>query len=337
MAEPSSAICPICEGAARHRVTARDHLYGNPGTWDLFRCADCGHSFQHPLPPDDAALARFYPDQYYAFAPPATDLTPRGLRRRGIWLLMHRLKRTAGYDHLPVRGDPLLSAAAAKVLPRPLDMDTPRYRPGGRLLDFGCGSGDHVARMAFLGWTAEGIEIDDAAATAGRKAGLDIATGSTDVLAARPGRYDELRSSHSLEHVADPRAFMEAAYAALRPGGRVAVDLPNGDAAAFERWGPHWLYLTLPVHVHIFSPVSLARLARDAGFGDVRVATYTRWRAQARSARLRRLGPGSGDGAVVDGAGARRDLVAALPARLAAARPLKGDCLVMTARRAPNH
>ncbi|MFH1529856.1 MAG: class I SAM-dependent methyltransferase [Pseudomonadota bacterium] len=334
MAEPSSATCPICEGEARHRITARDHLYGNPGTWDLYRCVDCGHGFQHPLPPDDAALSRFYPEQYYAFAPPATDLTPRGLRRRGIWLLMHRLKRTAGYDHLPIRGDRLLSAAAAKVLPRrPLDMDAPRFRPGGRLLDFGCGSGEHVARMAFLGWTAEGIEIDDAAAAAGRSAGLDIATGSSEILAARPGRYDEIRSSHSLEHVVDPRGFMEAAFTALRPGGRIAVDLPNGDAASFERYGPYWLYLTLPVHVHIFSPGSLARLVRDAGFGDVRVNSYSPWKAQARSARLRRLGPAAADGAVLDGPVTRRDRLAALPGRIAAAARLKGDCLVMTARR----
>ncbi len=333
MTERSTTTCPICGGEARHRVTARDHLYGNPGTWDLFRCGRCGHGHQHPLPENDDAMARYYPDEYYAYAPPATDLTPRGHRRRGIWLLMHHLKRHAGYDHLPVRGDRLLAAAGAGLLSRPLAMDAPRYRRGGRLLDFGCGSGDHVARMAFFGWIAEGLEIDDAAASAGRSAGLDIATGSVDVLEDRPGRYDELRSSHSLEHVVDPRAFMEAAYAALKPGGRLAVDLPNADAAGFDRFGAHWLYLTLPVHVHIFSPRSLEHLARQVGFEDVRVATYTHLRSQARSARLARLAPASADGAVLDQPGTRRDQLSALPARGLALAPLRGDCLVMTARR----
>lgn len=122
---------------------------------------------------------------------------------------------------------------AASVLPR------------GRVLDVGCGAGGFVRFLRARGWEAEGIDID------------------RDFLRAPlAGPYDALTALYVLEHVTDPRRFVEKARALLRPGGMLYVRVPH--TSAIVRLGkliaPRWNFYHTPWHLQDFSPRVLLRL-----------------------------------------------------------------------------
>jgi SAM-dependent methyltransferase len=279
--------CPICLKPAYLWCQARDHHYGNQGVWDVYRCSHCQHTFQCPVPKEEQLL-HFYPDSYYAFQPPETDFVPSGLRRRGIWLDLYYRKYFRGYQHLRVSNNVILATLGYFLHRRPLHFDTPNFQPEGVLLDYGSGTGTTVAFANYLGWAAEGIELNSDAANAGQEAGIPIDHGSIQLLEERANRYNYILSSHCVEHVPEVRRLFRAFFEALKPGGILAIDVPNGISIAAERFKEFYYYLCMPVHVHIFTPSSMRLLAREAGFIDISTATYSTWYTQAEAAILKR-------------------------------------------------
>jgi SAM-dependent methyltransferase len=332
------AACPICGRSARFWREAPDRHYGNRGVWKVYRCEACGHMHQNPIP-DEKNVLGYYPASYYAYQPPNIDLMPRALIHMGVRLTMHYLKRCRGYRHLPCRGNPLLAAMGFLRHRRPLHCGLPRYKEGGVLLDYGSGAGHYVAFARFIGWETEGIEINAAAAQVGRNAGLSILTGSIETLESYTGRYDCIVSSHCVEHVTDVRRLFHAFFRALKPGGLLAIDVPNAAAAAIERYREFAFYFTMPVHIHGFSPDSIRRLAEQTGFVNLTVATYSWWPTHAKAAlllmRSRRSvidSPAFAEPRGWEGLVAR---MAALPTYLRSRVDLRGDCLVMMCLKPP--
>ena len=69
-----------------HRATEEDYHYGIPGRFELWRCNNCGHNFQHPLPAE-CDLAHYYAHDYYSYQPPDVNMEPRtgDIEAYGSW------------------------------------------------------------------------------------------------------------------------------------------------------------------------------------------------------------------------------------------------------------
>ena len=287
--------------------------------------------FQHPLPKEEE-LVQFYPASYYAHQPPVTDFAPHGLQHRGVWLRLYYLKYFRGYHHLNVSRNPILSSLGHFLSHRPLHFDSPAFQPDGVFLDYGCGTGNTVAFAQYTGWTAEGIEINPGAASAGRDAGIAVDHGSIETLEVRVNRYSYIMSSHCLEHVPDVWRLFRAFFRALKPGGVLAIDVPNADSISVERFRAFSFYLGMPVHVNLFTPISMRLLALSTGFVDISIATYSRWSTQAESAVLirrsqsRRSVPAFRSHGKWEGFWGR---VKSLPTYVLSRLQSRGDCLVM--------
>jgi SAM-dependent methyltransferase len=107
-----------------------------------------------------------------------------------------------------------------------------RLAPSGRVLDVGAGQGDFgaVARECF---DFEGTEISSEGVRVARERHrLAIHHGDLVDLALPRDRYDLVTLWHVLEHVGDPRALAAECARVLRPGGVLAVAVPNAD----EHW-----------------------------------------------------------------------------------------------------
>jgi SAM-dependent methyltransferase len=325
--------CPICSQGAEFWCQAPDRHYGNPGVWDVYRCPHCRHMFQYPLPKEEDLL-QYYPASYYAHQLPVVDFTPHGLRHRGIWLKLHYLKYFRGYQHLPVSANPILARLGLSLEYRPLHFDAPVFQSGGMLLDYGSGSGNAVAFAQYIGWTAEGIEIDPKAAKAGRDAGINIYHGSVETLEGHINKYNYIMSSHCVEHVADVWKLFRAFFKALKPGGILAIDTPNAASIAAEHFADFYYYLCMPVHVNLFTPTSIRLLAQLMGFTDISIATYNRWSTQMGSSILsHRVQHGK---SVHSGFHSYNKLerffgrIKSLPLLVLSLSQSRGDCLVMT-------
>ena len=157
-------------------------------------------------------------------------------------------------------------------------------RPG-TVVEVGCAEGTLLQRLRQAGWTTIGIEPDDRTAAAVRtKTRLDIRAGVFPALPAPP--CDLFVACDVLEHVPEPREFLEAAREALRPGGVLFLQLPllEGTPADFGEMNAK--VFDPEEHVFVHSRASLATLLEAAGF-DV-LENDSAWRRAHEFAVARR-------------------------------------------------
>jgi len=82
--------------------------------------------------------------------------------------------------------------------------------------------------------------------------------------------FDAVTLSHVIEHVPDPLALLREVRRILKPTGRLALTTPNNASLGHQLFAAKWFGLDPPRHLHIFSPPSLEKLARSAGFSSPR-------------------------------------------------------------------
>ena len=270
LVEPAGP-CPVC-GEAR-RVPAyeglTDRLCATPGTWSLKRCLGCGSLALDPRyrPGEIARAYANYPFNLGLPAEGAAEVAPRGLARA---VPRAYLAHAFGYE------DGLAAwqrALALLAVPYPEGAEAAGFsvmylpaRPGGELLDVGCGGGEFLARARALGWRVLGVEPDPRAADVARSVrGLDVRQGLLEEQRFPDARFDAVTSSHVLEHVHDPLAFLRECGRVVKPGGRVVAITPNIGSLGRRRLGASWIGLDPPRHLHLFSCATLRRLAERAG------------------------------------------------------------------------
>jgi len=227
-----SPRCHCCGSLAPERTF--DSLV--PG-FCVLRCPDCGLGRTWPAVPP-AELSRWYPDSYYGkenvrFNRLFEALT-RVFRRRRARLLHNRV-------------------------------------PRGPVLDVGCGRGILLDGLRALGYEAHGMELNDTAAWHARhQFGLEVATGDFLTSPHESDRYHAVVFWHTLEHFHNPVEALARARELLRPGGLLAVAVPNFDSLQARFFGRHWFHLDVPRHCFHFGLRSLESVLSRHAFRIVR-------------------------------------------------------------------
>lgn len=213
--------------------------------------------------------ARHYPPGYHPEPPPAAP------RRTGLRAALRAgVLAARGYptEIPPPRGVWLTAGRVATRLLAQRFVWLPPFLPGGTLVDVGCGTGGYLAEMRALGWRAIGVEPSpDAARTARERLGLDVREGTLEQAALPAGSADVVTMRMVLEHVPDPRRTLAEVRRILRPGGRLLLSVPNAGSLEPLAFGPRWSAWELPRHLSHFTPASLGRMLRQAGFEGIRV------------------------------------------------------------------
>jgi SAM-dependent methyltransferase len=120
-----------------------------------------------------------------------------------------------------------------------------RIAPAGPVLDMGAGEGVLVEALRERGRVAEAVERD------------------SEPLEARDGEWAAVVFWHSLEHLPEPAEAIRDAARLLRPGGVLAVAVPNSDSLQARAFGDRWLHLDPPLHlVHLTERALVSQLAR---------------------------------------------------------------------------
>lgn len=153
-----------------------------------------------------------------------------------------------------------------------------RGRPGGKLLDVGCGQGQFLEDSAAAGFDVLGIEPDaNVVHLTRQRTGATIRRGFfPDVLQADE-QFDVIAFNDVFEHIPDASSAIAACAHHLAPGGVLVLNCPNQEglfyriADLLDRLGFHgpfdrmWQRGLPSPHVWYFSPAHLIRLARHVG------------------------------------------------------------------------
>ncbi len=99
------------------------------------------------------------------------------------------------------------------------------------VLEVGCGFGSFLDLVQERRHAdAKGIDLSSAAIEVAQSQRRPVAVEDVVDLAARePETYDVVCAFQVLEHVADPRKFLDACVRLLKPGGRLCIGVPNND------------------------------------------------------------------------------------------------------------
>ena len=261
--------CNLC-GSDRTELyrEGHDRQLGGSEHFCLVHCLQCGLIYLNPRPNRDE-ISRYYPADYEPF----TRLSRHQGGRLARWSYRRYLdKRCARLPKTP-----------------------------GRLLDVGCATGDFLARAREHGWQVQGVEPGEAAAEAARQQyGLDVFTGDLAQAHFPYGGFDAVTLWDVLEHVTDPRAELAEIHRILRADGLLLIELPNLRSFDAVLFGPYWIGLDMPRHLHIFPPAALDALLEQTGFRVVSrrcssggygafVASLNFWGAEQSSRWVRRL------------------------------------------------
>jgi 2-polyprenyl-3-methyl-5-hydroxy-6-metoxy-1,4-benzoquinol methylase len=278
----SLGCCPLCGATARRQLydALEDLLFSSaPHQWTIYECKACGCAYLDPRPSRDGVHMAY--ETYYTHEERLDD-DPAQLTGRA-W---NRFKQIVVRQYLRLRFGSLWSAPrnllGAALLLRPrlrraLDgamRHLPRPRPGQRLLDIGCGSGRFMAWARSVGWNCYGTEIDPIAARGARERGFDVHLGEPGELTPHGQVFDAVTISHVIEHVHDPRALLRSAHRLLRPQGILWIETPNIESHGHSCFRSAWRGLEPPRHLQLFTPSTLMDMLAEAGFVDIRTASW---------------------------------------------------------------
>jgi SAM-dependent methyltransferase len=216
--------------------------------WRLVACDDCGLLYRNP------AERAFEVESAYERDDPSDDLL-RGLfesQRASYAAQARRLKR---------------------LVPR-----------GASVLEVGSYVGAFLCAARDAGLNAVGVDINPVVNRFARARGFDVRDGELASVDFDP--VDAVVIWNTFDQLHDPRGVATAAYGKLKPGGVLAIRVPNGAYYRRRRGGARRLahnnLLAFPYRWG-FTPRSLGALLEGIGFsglttvGDVLVPTADEW------------------------------------------------------------
>ena len=218
---------------------------------DIRRCAACGFAQPSAVPSLERYFDRMYDQQWADY-----------------WVEA---------EHRATYKDEIFADVLC-ALDRRVPKKTVAGRDPRRLLDVGAHAGRLMHLAQDSGWRVEGIELNPrTAARAAAETGAVVHQGNIfSVVPDVP--FDALTMIDVLEHIPQPRGALARAAAWIRPGGVIAVKVPNGaaqrikeSARAVVRPGYRPTLADNLVHINHFTPASLRLALERSGFTAVRV------------------------------------------------------------------
>jgi len=223
--------CPLCGSDPLTSVdSVKDHLVTGE-VFEIVECPTCDSRHTFPQPPEEE-IDRYYESENYE---PHSD--------RGVSLY--------GLAYRSIRG--IMIGKKRKWIERFTE------RKDGRLLDIGCGTGEFAASMRDSGWDVTCVDSSQKVRyEALTRFGLE-ALSPSQWLEASSEPFDCITFWHTLEHIHDPRRYLDTARNHLKEKGVLLIGLPNFTAHDAKVYGNHWAGYDAPRHLTHFSPSSMER------------------------------------------------------------------------------
>jgi SAM-dependent methyltransferase len=153
-----------------------------------------------------------------------------------------------------------------------------RSSNGLRLLEIGCGHGNLLLEAKRRGYKIQGLEYSgDAAAVANQKLGYNAVQVGDDTSTANfpEHSFDICILADVIEHVRDPRRFLEDIWPILDRRAVIYIATPSLDSWSAKLMNRNWVEFKRE-HLFYFAPATIKRLLILLGFNDIKIGAGTK-------------------------------------------------------------
>lgn len=224
--------CPICGGTRLSQyLQARDHHISHQ-TFTLQRCEGCNLIVTSPRPAADQLMDYYASEDYVSHTSRATNLLNQA------YLLARKF-----------------------TLRRKVELVS-RFVSAGRILDFGCGTGEFLQQAKKANWEIYGVEP---AANARHIAQQKLANIHPDIRAIPGQSMHVITLWHVLEHLPDLNDNLDQLTGRLSEAGTIFIAVPNVNSYDSLHYRHDWAGLDVPRHLWHFNQTNMKRLLNKHG------------------------------------------------------------------------
>lgn len=148
-----------------------------------------------------------------------------------------------------------------------------RFITPGRMIDVGCAMGFFINEAQENGWQVAGLDVSQFATNyVSERFGHEVHNGSLLDADLPEAAYDLVTMYDVIEHVPDPKAYVERVATLLQSGGIFELATPDVGSLPARLTGKNWIgYKLSEEHVYYFAIPTLRRMLEEAGFEVVHV------------------------------------------------------------------
>ena len=174
----------------------------------------------------------------------------------------------AFYSNYGFEGDPYFSPITAKRYSELLN-EFERLGSKGPIHDAGCGFGFFVETAQSMAWEASGSELSSRAVASCKKRGLNVEE-RADISS---GPFQVVTSFELIEHLYDPKKYVESIKKQLLPGGLLYITTPNFNGLSRYLLKEKYNVINYPEHLCYFTPKTIHQVLSEMGFEKVWLKT----------------------------------------------------------------
>jgi 2-polyprenyl-3-methyl-5-hydroxy-6-metoxy-1,4-benzoquinol methylase len=215
--------CPLCKsGLFLNAIEVKDHAVSK----ELFivcKCTNCKVQFTNPRPTSDH-IGRYYDfPEYYSHDDSAKNLTQ---------LIYQNIRKI--------------------TITRKVALINSLVKEKGKLLDYGCGTGEFLNQAKIEGWNVSGCEPNKKASNLASQKISEKIFSELDDLDSNQS-FDVITLFHVLEHVHKLRKTVKSLLKLLKPDGYLVIAIPNPESYDAKKYGDTWAGWDVPRHLYHFN------------------------------------------------------------------------------------
>ena len=199
--------------------------------FDIWSCGHCSHLFTNPRVKEDLVGPYYDNPDYISHTDDDTSVFAK------VYQFLREINLNWKHGHVQ------------------------KYAEGKSLLDYGCGTGQFMQKMASKGYEVQGVEINEGAREKASKFG-SVYSAVSEV----KDRVDAITMWHVLEHVYNLDELLQAFKSKLKNNGTLLIAVPNPESHDAQHYGVHWAAWDIPIHVHHFTKKSMKTALERNGF-----------------------------------------------------------------------
>ena len=230
-------ICPLC-GSFKKTLA-----YTNFSPYAVVRCQVCRFYYLSPRPTETHMMQLYSKDTYFEGEEGGYDS-----------YLEQELALKATFHRL------MLNLAKRDLI-------------GGSLLEIGCGYGYLLEAAQGFFSTRVGTDFSAQAVQRAKNRADQVYQGGIQQVSLEQ-EFDLVIATHVIEHVYQPKLFLEQLCQRLRSGGKVVIATPNMGSFWRHLMGHRWPSFKMPEHILYFDEKSLSSLMRQVGMTNIQYLPY---------------------------------------------------------------